>query len=85
MQIHVLLKKNCPKIFFHQTMKKRNFLDLFFVLQRKKSGVLKPNEKDERNVLVCEPRNGVNWQRDRADSEHGLMDFTKKHIERKNK
>jgi RNA polymerase sigma-70 factor (ECF subfamily) len=42
-------------------------------------------EKDERNVLVCEPRNGVNWRRDRTDSEHGLMDFAKKHIERKNK
>ncbi|MDH4204261.1 MAG: RNA polymerase sigma factor [Desulfobacteraceae bacterium] len=42
-------------------------------------------EKDERNVLVCEPRNGVNWRKDRADSEHGLMDFAKKHIERKNK
>ena len=42
-------------------------------------------EKDERNVLVCEPRNGVNWRRDRANSGHGLMDFDKKHIERKNK
>jgi RNA polymerase sigma-70 factor, ECF subfamily len=42
-------------------------------------------EKDERNVLVCEPKNGVNWQRDGADSEHGLMDFAQKHVERKKK
>jgi len=38
-QIHVLLKKNCPKFFFHQTMKKRNFLDLFFVLQKKTGSI----------------------------------------------
>ena len=42
-------------------------------------------EKDERNVLVCEPKNGVNWQRDGADSGQGLMDFAQKHIERKKK
>ena len=42
-------------------------------------------EKDERNVLVCEPKNGVNWQIDGADSGHGLMDFAQKHIERKEK
>ena len=36
-------------------------------------------EKDERNVLVCEPRNGVNWRRDRVDGGHGLMDFAKTH------
>jgi len=42
-------------------------------------------EKDERNVLVCEPKNGVDWQRDRADSGNGLMDFAQKHIERKKK
>ena len=42
-------------------------------------------EKDERNVLVCEPKNGVDWQRDEADSGNGLMDFAQKHIERKKK
>jgi len=42
-------------------------------------------EKDERNVLVCEPKNGVNWQIDGADSGHGLMDFAQKHIKRKEK
>ena len=42
-------------------------------------------EKDERNVLVCEPKNGVDWQRDGANNGHGLMDFAKKHIERKKK
>jgi RNA polymerase sigma-70 factor (ECF subfamily) len=42
-------------------------------------------EKDERNVLVCEPKNGVNWQRDGADSGHDLMSFAQKHIERKKK
>jgi hypothetical protein len=34
---------------------------------------------------VCEPKNGVNWQRDGADSGQGLMDFAQKHIERKKK
>ena len=42
-------------------------------------------EKDERNVLVCEPKNGVDWQRDRADSGNGLMGFPQKHLERNNK
>ena len=42
-------------------------------------------EKDERNVLVCEPKNGVNWQRDGAGSGHDLTDFVQKHIERKKK
>ena len=42
-------------------------------------------EKDERNVLVCEPKDGVNWQRDGADSGNDLMDFAQKHIERKKK
>jgi RNA polymerase sigma-70 factor (ECF subfamily) len=42
-------------------------------------------EKDERNVLVCEPKNGVDWQRGRDDSGNGLMDFAQKHIERKKK
>jgi RNA polymerase sigma-70 factor (ECF subfamily) len=42
-------------------------------------------DKDERNVLVCEPKNGVNWQGEGADSEKDLMDFAKKHIERKKK
>jgi len=42
-------------------------------------------EKDERNVLVCDPKNGVNWQIDETNSGHGLMDFTQKHIERKKK
>jgi RNA polymerase sigma-70 factor (ECF subfamily) len=42
-------------------------------------------EKDERNVLVCEPKSGVNWQRDGADSGHDLMNFAQKHIERKKK
>jgi RNA polymerase sigma-70 factor (ECF subfamily) len=42
-------------------------------------------EKDERNVLVCEPKNGVNWQGEGADSEKDLMDFAQKYIERKKK
>jgi RNA polymerase sigma-70 factor (ECF subfamily) len=42
-------------------------------------------ERDERNVLVCEPKNGVNWQKDGADGVNGLMDFTQKHLERKKK
>jgi RNA polymerase sigma-70 factor (ECF subfamily) len=42
-------------------------------------------DKDERNVLVCEPKNGVNWQGAGADSGHGLTDFSKKHLERKKK
>ncbi len=42
-------------------------------------------DKDERNVLVCEPKNGVNWQGNGVDSGHGLMDFAKKHIELKKK
>jgi len=42
-------------------------------------------EKDERNVLVCEPKNGVDWQGDRADCGNGLMDFAQKHLERNNK
>ena len=42
-------------------------------------------EKDERNVLVCEPKDGVNWQKDGVDSGHDLMDFAQKHIERKKK
>ncbi len=42
-------------------------------------------EKDERNVLVCEPKDGVDWQGDRADSGYDLMDFAQKHIERKRK
>ena len=42
-------------------------------------------EKDERNVLVCEPRNGVNWQKDGADSDHDLMNFGPKNIKRKEK
>jgi RNA polymerase sigma-70 factor (ECF subfamily) len=42
-------------------------------------------EKDERNVLVCEPKNGVNWQGNGTDNGHGLMDFAQKHIERKKK
>lgn len=42
-------------------------------------------EKDERNVLVCEPKNGVNWQGDGADSGCDLMDFAQKQIERKKK
>jgi hypothetical protein len=42
-------------------------------------------EKDERNVLVCEPKNGVDWQRDGTDSGHDLMDFAQKHMERKTK
>ena len=40
-------------------------------------------EKDERNVLVCEPKDGVDWQRDGDDRGYGLMDFERKHIERK--
>jgi RNA polymerase sigma-70 factor (ECF subfamily) len=42
-------------------------------------------EKDERNVLVCEPKNGVDWQRDGADSGHDLMDFAQNHTEQKTK
>ena len=42
-------------------------------------------EKDERNVLVCDPKNGVDWQRDGADSGYDLMNFAKKQIERKKK
>jgi len=42
-------------------------------------------EKDERNVLVCEPKNGVNWQRNGADSGYDLMNFAQKHIKRKKK
>ena len=42
-------------------------------------------ENDERNVLVCEPKNGVDWQRNGVDSGHGSMDFAQKHIERKKK
>jgi RNA polymerase sigma-70 factor (ECF subfamily) len=42
-------------------------------------------EKDERNVLLCEPKNGVNWKRDGADIGNDLMDFAKKQIERKKK
>ncbi len=42
-------------------------------------------EKDERNVLVCEPKNGVDWQRYEADSRNDLMNFAQKHIERKKK
>ena len=42
-------------------------------------------EKDERNVLVCEPKNGVKWQGNGANNGHGLMDFAQKHIERKKK
>ena len=42
-------------------------------------------DKDERNVLVCEPKNGVNWKGEGADSEKDLMDFGKKHVERKKK
>jgi RNA polymerase sigma-70 factor, ECF subfamily len=42
-------------------------------------------EKDERNVLVCEPKDGVDWQRDGDDSGYGLMDFERKPIERKKK
>jgi len=42
-------------------------------------------EKDERNVLVCEPKNGVDWQRNGADSGHDLVNFARKHIERKKK
>jgi RNA polymerase sigma-70 factor (ECF subfamily) len=42
-------------------------------------------DKDERNVLVCEPKNGVNWQGDGIGSGNGLMDFGKKQIERKKK
>jgi hypothetical protein len=34
---------------------------------------------------VCEPKNGVDWQRDEADSGNGLMDFAQKHLERNNK
>lgn len=45
MQICIVEEKLPENLFFHSMMKKRNFLDLFFVLQRKKSGVLKPNEK----------------------------------------
>ena len=37
-------------------------------------------EKDERDVLVCEPKNGVDWQ-----SKNGLMNFGQKHIGRKKK
>jgi len=40
-------------------------------------------EKDERNVLVCEPKNGVNWQKYGTESGHDLMDFAQKHIELK--
>ena len=42
-------------------------------------------DKDERNVLVCEPKNGVNWQGDGVGSGSGLMDFGKKQVERKKK
>ena len=42
-------------------------------------------EKDERNVLLCEPKNGVNWKRDGADIGYDLMDFAQKQIERKKK
>jgi RNA polymerase sigma-70 factor (ECF subfamily) len=42
-------------------------------------------EKDERNVLVCEPKNGVNWQGNGTDNEDCLTDFAQKHIERKKK
>jgi RNA polymerase sigma-70 factor (ECF subfamily) len=42
-------------------------------------------EKDERNVLVCEPKQGVNWQGDGADSGCDLMDFAQKQIGRKKK
>ena len=42
-------------------------------------------EKDERNVLVCEPKDGVGWQRDGADSGNGLMDFARKQMKRKKK
>jgi RNA polymerase sigma-70 factor (ECF subfamily) len=42
-------------------------------------------EKDERNVLLCEPKNGVNWKRDGADIGNDLMDFAQKQIERKKK
>jgi RNA polymerase sigma-70 factor (ECF subfamily) len=42
-------------------------------------------EKDERNVLVCEPKQGVNWQGDGADSGCDLMDFAQKQIEGKKK
>jgi RNA polymerase sigma-70 factor, ECF subfamily len=42
-------------------------------------------EKDERNVLVCEPKNGVNWKGNGPDNGHGLMDFAQRHIERKKK
>ncbi|MBU0699073.1 MAG: sigma-70 family RNA polymerase sigma factor, partial [Proteobacteria bacterium] len=56
--------------------------------RKKLKSILSQNcsfEMDERDVLVCEPRNGVDWRRDRADGENGLMDFAKQHIERKNK
>jgi RNA polymerase sigma-70 factor (ECF subfamily) len=42
-------------------------------------------EKDERNVLVCDPKKGVNWQKEGAESGHDLMDFAQKNIQRKKK
>ena len=37
-------------------------------------------EKDERNVLVCDPKSGVEWQRDGANNGQGLMDFAQTQI-----
>ena len=42
-------------------------------------------EKDERNVLVCEPKDGVDWQKDGFDSGKDLMNFAQRHVGLKKK